>query len=359
MKNKLTAILFLATIAVFSLFAWLFPKSDYSDSERRVLASAPEVSAENIFSGKFASQFEEYSTDTFPFRDGFRGIKALSSEYLFFRSDNNKLFSQSGHLAKIEYPLVTPMLDNAANKFNFICEKYLKDANIYLTIVPDKNFFLKTLKIDYETLVTYMCEKLPQMEYIDVFPHLSLDNYYFTDSHWKQETILPVAKKIAAAMGCEVEKIYTENVLNIPFYGVYVGQSAKKANPDTIKYLTSDVLNNCTVTSYDTGKAENAAMYNMKKAEGKDAYEMFLSGNNSLLVIENPSAKEKRELVVFRDSFASSLVPLLVSSYSKVTLVDIRYIQSGMLKSFVDFDSCDDALFIYSSSLLNNSLAMK
>ena len=62
--------------------------------------------------------------------------------------------------------------------------------------------------------------------------------------------------------------------------------------------------------------------------------------------------------MIFRDSFGSSLAPLLIESYDKITLVDIRYIQSGMLGNFIDFDS-QDVLFIYSSGLLNNSLAMK
>ena len=41
---------------------------------------------------------------------------------------------------------------------------------------------------------------------------------------------------------------------------------------------------------------------------------------------ENTENKTGRELVVFRDSFASSFVPLLVEGYDKITLIDTRYI---------------------------------
>ena len=41
-----------------------------------------------------------------------------------------------------------------------------------------------------------------------------------------------------------------------------------------------------------------------------DPYSVFLSGSKSLLTITNPSADTDRELVIFRDSFASSLAPL-------------------------------------------------
>ncbi len=360
MKNKIISLSSAILLTALTLFVWFYPKSDFSESERRVLAPLPEVSAESIFSGDFAAGFEEYATDAFPFRDAFRSVKAYASEYIFNLSDNNGVIKMNGHLSKLDYPMNTPMLDHAAERFEFIYDAYLRtaDANVYFSIVPDKNYFLDTLKIDYSALVSYMRERTPYMSYIDVFPMLALDDYYRTDSHWRQECIGDIAEHIADKMGADISAEYTENVLDVPFWGVYAGQSAMKTEPDTIKYLTNDILDACSVTSFDTGRAENAHMYNMEKASGRDPYELFLSGNNALLVVENPNAKEERELVIFRDSYASSLAPLLVPAYSKITLVDIRYIQSTMLGSFVDFEK-SDVLFLYSSSLLNSSLAMK
>ena len=127
---------------------------------------------------------------------------------------------------------------------------------------------------------------------------------------------------------------------------------------DTIKYLTNDVLDSCVVTSYDTGKPVEKYIYDMEEAFGKDPYEMFTSGSDALITIENPLAETERELVMFRDSFGSSLAPLLVQGYSKITLADIRYINPAMLGAFIDFENCD-VLFIYSTMLLNNSMAFK
>ena len=39
----------------------------------------------------------------------------------------------------------------------------------------------------------------------------------------------------------------------------------------------------------------------------------------SLLTVDNPNARTDRELVIFRDSFGSSLAPLLLEGYSRVT----------------------------------------
>lgn len=85
----------------------------------------------------------------------------------------------------------------------------------------------------------------------------------------------------------------------------------------------------------------------MEKGAGNDPYELFLSGSISLLSIENPNAETDRELIVFRDSFGSSLAPLLAEGYAKITLADIRYLPSSQMGKLLDFTDAD-VLFLYS-----------
>ncbi len=361
MKDKLTCILSFGVILVFSLLCFFLPKDDFSESERRVLASFPEANKETIFSGKFSSDFEEYATDVFPFRDNFRTIKAYTATNIFGKSDNNKLFMQNGHLSKIEYPMQTKLLDHATERFGYIHKTYLegKTDNIYLSIIPDKNYHLDTLKFDYGALTNHVRGNMPYAEYVDIFPLLSLSDYYTTDSHWKQECIGDVAEKLLSAMGKKQNGKFEKITLDVPFYGVYSGQAALPTPPDTITYLTNDTLRDCIVINCDTGMPEEGFMYDMKKAEGHDPYEMFLSGNSALLMIENPSNRNGKHLVVFRDSFASSLLPLMIGEYEKVTVFDIRYVQSEMIGAFVRDFTDTDVLFLYSASMLNSSGAMK
>ena len=95
-------------------------------------------------------------------------------------------------------------------------------------------------------------------------------------------------------------------------------------------------------------------MYDLTKLKSKDLYDIFLSGPRSLLTIENPNAKTDRELIFVRDSFGSSIAPLLVQDYAKVTLVDIRYLNLNVLDRYLEFKG-QDVLFLYSSLVLNNS----
>lgn len=351
---------------VLSMFCWFKEEDSFSESERRVLEKFPEISIETVLSGEFMQEFESYSLDQFPFRDWFRSVKARVSYGIFQKKDNNDIYLAEGHLSKMEYPMQTKMLDHAAIRIEEIYNMYLKEqgSTCYFSIVPDKNFYLADengyLSMDYEELFSYMKEKVDFAEYVDISGLLSIEDYYKTDTHWRQEKILDVAEYLKKTMGAEsfsnVE--YEMKELESPFYGVYYGQAALPVKADKLSYLDSAVLRQCKVTSYDTGSAKEAVIYNMEKAEEKDAYELFLSGTSALQVIENPNAGQEKELIVFRDSFGSSLIPLLVDGYSKITVVDTRYVQSKMLGNLVDFHG-QDTLFIYSTVILNNSMSLR
>jgi hypothetical protein len=89
-----------------------------------------------------------------------------------------------------------------------------------------------------------------------------------------------------------------------------------------------------------------------------DAYDVFLSGATALTTIENPHNVTGKELIIFRDSFGGSIAPLLLEEYSKITLVDTRYINSVLLPDYVDFHG-QDVLFLYSTLVVNSSNILK
>ena len=148
----------------------------------------------------------------------------------------------------------------------------------------------------------------------------------------------------------------TEETVTRPFYGVYYGQAALPMEPETIRYLTNDEIEACTVYNYENGKT--TSVYDMEKLESRDLYDIYLSGAAALLRITNPNGDADRELVVFRDSFGSSLIPLLLKDYGTVTVVDTRYVAADLLGQFLQFDN-QDVLFLYSTLILNSSNVLK
>lgn len=341
---------------LFTAIAIFSPSANYSDTERRALKKMPKTSAQNILSGKFMTDFDDYTMDQFPARDNFRKVKANFSKYVFFNKDNHGLYLKDGHLSKLEYPLNKDKVNKNLAQINGIYKKYLSETNCdcYLSIIPDKNYFLKPdLQLDYDDFILNIKENLSFARYIDISKTLSLDSFYFTDQHWKQDCILETAEVLAKGMNQIISNNFVLKTLENPFYGAYYGQALLNVKPDTINYFDFPGFEeSCTVTSYNTGKGVPSAVYDMKKAFGKDPYEMFLSGADALITIENSAATSQRELVVFRDSFGSSIIPFLIPSYSKITLVDLRYMQSSMIPNFIEFTH-QDVLFLYSTMVLN------
>lgn len=124
------------------------------------------------------------------------------------------------------------------------------------------------LSMDYNYFFQKMREELPYMKYIDCAPLRTLDDYYKTDPHWRQERIEDVA-------------IFSRDVC---------GTGGKTSSfGEKMYYLMNHVIQKCRV--YDK---------------------------------ENPVVKSEKELIIFRDSFASAIAPLLAEGYSKITFLDIR-----------------------------------
>lgn len=361
-KNKVVMAVIVASFLGLSAWSWLKPADSFSDSERRALSQFPELSVKSVLSGKFMTDFEDYTLDQFPCRDGFRNIKAVVASYFFGQSDNNGIYVEDGYVSKMEYPLKEDAIKRAGNRFAYVYEKYLaeSEAEVYVSIIPDKNYFMAEksghLSLDYDALSKTLLAEMEFAEYIDIMGLLSLEDYYKTDTHWRQECITNVAATIGSAMGVELTGKYEEVVLDKPFYGVYYGQAALPLPAEEIRYLTSDSLDACRV--YDYQNEKETGIYDFEKAYGKDPYEMFLSGPLPLLTVENPNASTDKELILFRDSFGSSIAPLLAEAYSKITLVDIRYIHPDMLASYIEFDK-QDVLFLYSALVLNNAETIK
>lgn len=363
MKKKNIFVVAAASFLFFglALASLLMPDKELSVSERRPLAKFPVLNFESVTNGSFQKGFEEYSPDHFPFRDGFRTIKALMTYKLFRQKDNNGIYLADGHLSKLDYPENLDSVKKATDRFREIISWYAdKNSKVFFSVIPDKNYFLAEkngyLSIDYDRLISFAKNEMNTAEYIDITDQLELSDYYRTDSHWRQERITDVAGLLAEKMGTVLDETYTETKLSDSFCGVYAGQSALPVAADELFFLETQAIKNCLV--YDAETESNISVYNQEKLVGNDLYEVYLSGAKSLLRIENPNGTSDKKLIIFRDSFASSLAPLLISGYREITLVDIRYISPKILDKFIDFDG-RDILFLYSTGVLNNSVTIK
>ena len=231
MKGKIRNIGIVLLVLVWAALAislWFGPRQDLSESERRPLAQAPTLTVKNFLSGKFFSDFEDFTLDQFPLRDGFRTVKSLFTYYVLQQKDNNGIYLHDGYAAKQEHALNPDSVKHVLGRFQHIYDKYLEDSNVYMAVVPDKGYYLAEqagqLTLDHGALVSMLEAGMPWAQFVDLTGSLTLEDYYRTDSHWRQERLLPAAGALCEALGVAAPQPeqYTLQPLERPFYGVYV-----------------------------------------------------------------------------------------------------------------------------------------
>lgn len=315
----------------------------------------------------------------------------------------SEYYAADGQIVAISPALDTKSVSRAAARFRYLYDTYLapNDMHVYVAIVPDKSYYLPDAKgrgqMDYDALFSQAYSEMDYAIPIDLTECLDADSYYATDSHWRQECLLPVAEQLADQMlatdeiystgdsASANEAVSTDGISSVNevlflnayetevaadhFIGSYAdalttGSARERRQfaaiePDTIRYLTNDVLDQAVVHIFDTDT--DTGVYDRDKLDSRNPYDFYLSGPVALMHITNPLAETNRQLVVFRDSYGSSLVPLLVPYYKEILVVDIRYMMSDRLGEMVDFTAWTgaDALYLYSTTLLNRSISLR
>ena len=259
-------------------------------------------------------------------------------------------------------------IDRAIGKFQTFAEDYCGEAQrVFLALIPSKNGYLNAenghLNEAEFAILQSVYDKWGH-NFIDLSVCLTLEDYYRTDPHWRQERLGFVLRELGAALEFDTDIIdddgvltenWTEEVLTTEYIGVY-GDEVDGVPAEEMTVLHHPAMEGYIVRNGETG--EEMPLYDTAKLTERDPYELFVGGPLSLVTIENPNAGNDRHLVVVRDSFASALLPLLAQSYGKVTAVDIRYMMPNLVGNFVDFADAD-VLFLYSSTVLNNSITLK
>ena len=261
-------------------------------------------------------------------------------------------------------------LEAHLRRIQFVYDNFLKNtnSNVYVSVVPDKNYYFGTQygypSPDYEALIEKVKGTLAEMEYIDLFDSLELSDYYKTDWHWDQSKLGDVIAKLSEAMGFEVSGEYTYNTLE-GFKGGYYDQSALYPKLETLTYLTNAIIDKCTVEELNvpgkvTGFYHHDIFENTENYPTKVDYDFFMNGRCGAQIIRNPDESVKgKTLVVFRDSYGANLLPLVAEGYETIYSIDLRDTMSLALGGLgIDFENAD-VLFIHSTTVLVGEEAFK
>ena len=203
-KDIVVTLVFLFTIISLFLINVIKKDTDISIAERRELAAMPELTTKSLFDGTYFKKFDSYVTDQFIKRDTFRKIK-IDME-LSTKGEYNNLYMYDDYIVEEIFPLNTNSINNLTN-----------------------------------------------LNYINIFDKLTLNNYYKTDTHWKQEDLFNVANTIANQMNFEITDNNVENTVTT-FKGSYAGRLSVTKDIDTIKTISNPSIDNSSVYNYETKK---------------------------------------------------------------------------------------------------------
>ncbi|MCL1804634.1 MAG: hypothetical protein FWG28_01305 [Clostridiales bacterium] len=357
LRSILNALVFIVTIGALFVLNLATKPPDLLVSERRAPAKLPAFTWQSAASGSFMSRFEDYAADNFFCREGFRSIRAFTVFHILRQSDKSGLYLGLSGAGEFKPP------DPAALRLS--AEKIRKAADmlagcdVYYALIPDKSIYAGRYLpgFDLRQAELILAEILGDVPYISLEGCLNAGSFYRTDLHWKQTAIADVAAEICGAMGAELDLYEYIRILAGEFKGVYAGQLALPMDPESMIYMDNPFLS-AWVLNDATLAFEECPVYDLALFRGIDPYDLFLRGPQALVRLENPYAPPG-DLYVFRDSFGSSLAPLLASAYSSVTLIDLRYIDMRILGQYMEFAPGADVLFLYSSQILNNPSVLK
>lgn len=353
MKNKILIIIFVIFIYGFMFVNILTKDKEISKTERRKLAKFPEYK----LTTEYPNKLEKYLLDQFSLRDSFREIKSYFSYNIYKKLENNNISLKDNYIFKSDYPTNNKSIDNYISYVEYIKTQLTENNRLFMAVVPDKNYYLNDdtyLNIDYEKIYDRLNEL--NVNKIDLRNILTLEDYYETDTHWKQQNLFKIIKELSKYLNYNYEEDQYKLNIYDDFYGVYYGSAAIKRNPEKLIYLTSEIINSAKVNYFENKNL--SSVYNISKLSNLDSYDVFLDGASSFIEINTDYSTSDKELVIFRDSFGSSISPLLIKYYKKITIIDNRYISSKYYTNMIEFNN-QDVLILNSTLLVNSSSTLK
>lgn len=361
--KKLTIILFaLVIISIPVLTAVFTPKesSVFSENENRYLAKFPQISFDAIEDKSFMNGFDSWVSDHFFGREQWISTKN-KTESLIGKTEINGVFTVNDRMMQVWSSYDQEGVDKNLEAMEHFAEMY-PDKPVSFMLAPNaQEIYADELPSnavigDMNKFITDCYEKLPSITGIDVYDTLyeNRTNYIFyrTDHHWTSFGAYLAYASAASSLGYSAYDLSSFNIehASSSFRGTLYSKTLDSSvTPDIIDFYTlnsGEPSVTLTVAS-GTGEKTYDSLYFREYLDVKDKYSSFLGTNSPIQYIETNVENEK-SLLIFKDSYAHSMIPFLAKHYSKITVLDMRYINVDY-RNFVDVNDYDQVLFLYNA----------
>ncbi|MFA6729653.1 MAG: DHHW family protein [Eubacteriales bacterium] len=258
------------------------------------------------------------------------------------------------------------------------------DVNVYSMVIPSAS----SLYLTGDYYKTYGGEQIDKLKYInecfentgvkvvEIYDILNSrkkeDIYYRTEHHWTPLGAYYAAKQLSLVAGTPFRELFVPGTGSIdeanykyngkfysdgkpkPFLGSFYGETQSlvlKNNPET--FFWYEYQGKYTFSQYKRDdyskliRTLDTCFLRISDDFISAWYMTYMDGDNYAVKIETDTPGG-RVAVVFKDSFGNALVPMMLSSYTTIYAVDIRYFKLDPI-DFIEKVGATDVLFSVSS----------
>ncbi len=389
---KLTAAIFAVILLAIPAATIVLPKQERSENENRTLAKFPDIvnhtkmdKAENLGDVLGAVRWEDITTrdddswmDKFEtyFSDHLVGredwVRARNEmEVLAGKKEINGVYTVDGQMIQAFKSYDKDTIETSLNAVNRFAENH-PDIQCSFMLAPTSQEIFSSKIPSYagclseKSFIDDCYKKINGLTTIDCLSFLSGHGsdyvYYRTDHHW---TSLGAYYAYCAAAKTLGYSAYSLDQFNIEtasssFRGTLYSKTLDNSvTPDSIDYyhlasggpkIKMTVFDGRKETVYDS-------LYVRSYLDVKDKYSSFTGSNSPLVTIET-DVDNGKNLLLIKDSYAHSLVPFLANHYSRITMVDMRYINTDLNK-FIDLGEYQQAMFMFNAVTFSSDLDIR
>lgn len=355
-KSAIISICFISfVILVFTLADLIRQDRVFSETENKVLASRPEFAWDALFFGDYTADMENYLTEQFVGREKWITMKTSVDIALGRREINGVYLGTDGYLMEQHLPeQFTPIQEM---KKIALLEKLVQEWNASVMLVPTADTVLwdrlpaNAPCYDQVHFLEQVVQRIGEGHYIDVYTvlreHAKEEIYYRTDHHWTSLGAFYGYQAWAEAMGGKGDYDPADlEAVTEDFLGTLHSKVNLNLKAEAIRYFPETAAHPLKVT-YDL-KTVTDTCYAESYLDTKNKYGFFLDDNHGFIEIDTDTQNGK-VLFVIKDSYANCFIPLLISDYEKIYVMDLRYFNGrlfGFMKNY-EPDEGMDVLVLY------------
>ena len=357
--KKIISILVSIIVFCIVLIFLVAPKKEFSYNENRYLTKFPTLNIENIISGKFMTQLDDYIADNFPFRESLLSFKSELYKELGVYKQNDVYYGNDNKLyQKYKEPSNSDIVIKRVNKLS---ENI--NSDVYFMLVPT-SIYVNNDRIskynnsfDEGKTIDYYKDKL-NVNFIDVRETFNINKndylYYGTDHHWTTRGANLAYLEYCKNVGINCRQ-YSFSIINDKFYGTLYS----KVLDNSLEYDYIEKVNDNTnyYVYFDDDKSYSSSLYNYKYLDEKDKYSFFLDNNHSLISIENLDTQNEDSILIIKDSYANAFIPLIAPNYKYIYVIDPRYYNLS-ISDYINEKQIDKVLFIYNVLTIDEDLGI-